>query len=83
MTTALDRARALLDTPPPAPVPGQLDLKGHTVSSYTEPADRPDAWAAMAADLAAAGRTTTEIAAALWIDEPTVINLLLPTGGAA
>ncbi|MEU0133372.1 hypothetical protein ABZ172_04925 [Streptomyces sp. NPDC006296] len=26
MTTALDRARALLDTPPTPPVPGQLDL---------------------------------------------------------
>lgn len=24
MTTALDRARALLDTPAPAPIPGQL-----------------------------------------------------------
>ncbi|MDW4900627.1 hypothetical protein RB625_19650 [Streptomyces californicus] len=53
------------------------------MSSYTEPADRPDAWAAMAAELAAAGRSTAEIAAALWVDEPTVINLLLPTGGAA
>lgn len=26
MTTALDRTRALLDTPPPAAIPGQLDL---------------------------------------------------------
>ncbi|MFH8668835.1 hypothetical protein ACH4F3_28700 [Streptomyces anulatus] len=51
--------------------------------SYTEPADRPTEWAAMAADLAATGRTTTEIAEALWIDEPTVINLLLPATGRA
>lgn len=49
------------------------------MNDYIEPADRPDAWAAMAADLAAAGHTTSEIAAALWIDEPTVIALLLPT----
>lgn len=51
--------------------------------AYTDPADRPEAWAAMAAELAVAGRTTTEIADALWIDEPTVINLLLPTERAA
>ncbi|WP_432111395.1 phosphoadenosine phosphosulfate reductase [Streptomyces sp. YPW6] len=31
MTTALTRARALLDTPPTAPVPGQLDLRSHTM----------------------------------------------------
>lgn len=27
MTTALDRTRALLDTPAPDPIPGQLDLE--------------------------------------------------------
>ncbi|MGW9238155.1 SAM-dependent methyltransferase [[Kitasatospora] papulosa] len=32
MTAALARARALLDTPPTPPVPGQLDLKEHTVT---------------------------------------------------
>ncbi|WP_307818308.1 DNA cytosine methyltransferase [Streptomyces sp. MBT60] len=29
MTTALDRARARLDTPPTTPIPGQLDLRSH------------------------------------------------------
>jgi hypothetical protein len=33
MTTALDRTRALLDTPPPAAIPGQLDLE----TPMTEP----------------------------------------------
>ncbi|MFE9363711.1 hypothetical protein ACFYNN_13020 [Streptomyces sp. NPDC006978] len=33
MTTALDRTRALLNTPPPEPIPGQLDL---TRSDMTE-----------------------------------------------
>ncbi|MEU3203541.1 hypothetical protein ABZ702_06590 [Streptomyces cyaneofuscatus] len=37
MTTALVRARALLDTPPPQPVPGQLDLKEHLVSPKFPP----------------------------------------------
>ena len=32
MIPALDRTRALLDTPPPTPVPGQLDLEEHTVT---------------------------------------------------
>lgn len=52
-------------------------------TDYTQPADRVDAWADMAADLAAKGYTHAEIAAALWIDEPTVFTLLLPTGRAA
>ncbi|MFF4246251.1 hypothetical protein ACFYY2_17535 [Streptomyces sp. NPDC001822] len=38
MTLALDRTRALLDTPPPQVIPGQLDLKEHTV---TEPSLSP------------------------------------------
>ncbi|WWM24848.1 hypothetical protein QBW33_13285 [Streptomyces sp. B21-104] len=32
MTTPLDRTRALLNQPPTPPVPGQLDLKEHTVT---------------------------------------------------
>ncbi|MGQ4340356.1 hypothetical protein ACN6LF_005225 [[Kitasatospora] papulosa] len=32
MTTPLDRTRALLNRPPTPPVPGQLDLKEHTVT---------------------------------------------------
>lgn len=40
--------------------------------------DRPTEWAAMAADLAAAGRTIPEIADALWIDEATAAALLGP-----
>ena len=41
MTTALDRTRALLDTPPPATIPGQLDLEPHMP-------DRPAQFPAMA-----------------------------------
>ncbi|SCD61697.1 zinc finger domain-containing protein [Streptomyces sp. PpalLS-921] len=29
MTAALDRTRALLDQPPPTPIPGQLDLRSN------------------------------------------------------
>ncbi|GAA2946360.1 MULTISPECIES: DNA-methyltransferase [Streptomyces] len=36
MTTALVRARALLNTPPPEPIPGQLDLTRSTVKPYYE-----------------------------------------------
>lgn len=40
MTTALDRTRALLNTPPVAPVPGQLDLtRSHDMPE--RPANRP------------------------------------------
>ncbi len=45
--------------------------------SYIEPADRPDAWAVMARNLAAAGRTPAQIADALCIDEPTADLLAL------
>ncbi|MBE4735743.1 hypothetical protein [Streptomyces caniscabiei] len=48
-------------------------------SDYVQPADRPTAWAAMAADLAADGRTTAQIADALCIDEATVLLLTAST----
>ncbi|WP_327337372.1 hypothetical protein OG384_14825 [Streptomyces sp. NBC_01324] len=38
MTTAVDRTRALLDTPPPATIPGQLDLEPHMTDQPTIPA---------------------------------------------
>ncbi|PJN31331.1 hypothetical protein CG717_16325 [Streptomyces sp. CB02613] len=37
MTTALDRARARLDTPPTTPIPGQLDLKENPMENTTNP----------------------------------------------
>jgi hypothetical protein len=46
------------------------------VSSYIEPKDRPAAWAAMAAGLLNDGRSLSEIAEALWVDEPTAERLL-------
>ncbi|MGX1483402.1 hypothetical protein RKD45_002478 [Streptomyces griseus] len=36
MTTALGRTRALLNTPPTPPVPGQLDLQEHTVTEQPD-----------------------------------------------
>lgn len=47
-------------------------------TDYIEPADRPEAWARMAAELAAEGRTLPQIADALCVDEPTAEALLLP-----
>ncbi|MFG2670824.1 hypothetical protein [Streptomyces sp. NPDC048445] len=38
MIPALDRTRALLDTPPPATIPGQLDLEPHMTDPATIPA---------------------------------------------
>lgn len=35
MTPALARTRALLDTPPPDPIPGQLDLETHMTDQPT------------------------------------------------
>lgn len=49
-------------------------------SEYVQPADRPTAWAAMAAGLANDGRTTAQIAKALLIDEPTALRLLERAG---
>lgn len=49
-------------------------------ADYIPPADRPAAWAAMAAGLANDGRTEAEIAAALCVDEPTAARLLLLAG---
>lgn len=49
-------------------------------SLYVQPADRPTAWAAMAAGLANDGRTTAQIADALCVDEPTAIRLLAVAG---
>lgn len=43
---------------------------------YIEPLDRPTTWAHMATELAAEGRSTTEIARSLCIDEATVVLLL-------
>lgn len=48
MTTALDRARALLDTPPPEAVIGQLDLE-------TPMPDRPAHFPALAVPCPACG----------------------------
>lgn len=45
-------------------------------SDYVQPADRPAAWAAMAAGLDADGCTHTGIATALCVDEPAVARLL-------
>ncbi|MEW2302041.1 hypothetical protein AB0958_19045 [Streptomyces sp. NPDC006655] len=45
-------------------------------TEYVEPAERPAAWAQMATDLATEGRSTAEIAAALWVDVPTAEALL-------
>jgi hypothetical protein len=45
-------------------------------TEYVEPADRPAAWARMATDLAAEGRSTADIADALWVDVPTAEALL-------
>ncbi|WP_185832515.1 hypothetical protein [Streptomyces sp. WAC 04229] len=45
-------------------------------TEYVQPEDRPAAWADMASDLAACGRTHAQIAAELCIDEPTVFTLL-------
>ena len=45
-------------------------------TEYVEPADRPAAWARMAADLHADGRTPADIADALCINLPTVQALL-------
>jgi len=45
-------------------------------SEYVQPADRPVAWAAMAAGLANDGRSPAQIADALCVDEPTAIRLL-------
>lgn len=46
-------------------------------SAYVVPADRPAVWAQMAKGLAARGRTTEQIAEALWIDEATALLLTL------
>lgn len=51
-------------------------------SEYVEPADRPTAWAAMAAGLANDGHTFAGIAARLWVDEATVRRLLQAAGRA-
>lgn len=45
-------------------------------NDYIQPADRPAAWAVMAAELDADGCTHTEIATALCVDEPAVTRLL-------
>ena len=45
-------------------------------TSYIEPADRPLAWAALAAGLANDGRSIPQIAEALWVDEATAVRLL-------
>ncbi|MFB7738279.1 hypothetical protein ACFC08_28605 [Streptomyces sp. NPDC056112] len=52
-------------------------------SAYVQTADRPTAWAAMAAGLANDGRTTAQIADALCIDEATVNRFLALAGRAA
>lgn len=49
---------------------------GDVGSDYVQPADRPAAWAAMAAGLANDGRSPAQIADALCVDEPTVHRLL-------
>ncbi|WP_393057684.1 hypothetical protein [Streptomyces sp. LN549] len=41
MTTALDRTRALLDTPPPAPIPGQLAVASSEPSTEPEHDEQP------------------------------------------
>ena len=44
MTPALDYTRALLNTPPTPPIPGQLDLKEHTVTdAEAKTAEVPEA----------------------------------------
>ncbi|MFE0800107.1 hypothetical protein [Streptomyces sp. NPDC058812] len=50
------------------------------MSEYIEPEDRAVAWAAMAAGLANDGRTPAQIAAALCVDESTVVRLLTASG---
>lgn len=56
---------------------------GQLGSEYVQPADRPAAWAAMAAGLANDGRTLAQIADALCVDEPTAVRLLEVAGRAA
>lgn len=77
MTTLLhDEVRAILQ-PDVRPVTTMTD--DETPWRSTEilaAADRPAAWAAMAIDLAAQGRTHPEIADALCVDAPTVEALL-------
>ena len=51
-------------------------------TGYVEPADRPMAWAAMAAGLLNDGRGLPQIAEALWVDEPTAVRLLELAGRA-
>ncbi|MBJ6623538.1 hypothetical protein [Streptomyces sp. DHE17-7] len=52
-------------------------------SDYVQPADRPTAWAAMAAGLANDGYTPAQIADALCVDETTAHRLLAFAGRAA
>jgi hypothetical protein len=51
-------------------------------AGYVKPAHRPAAWTAMAAGLVNDGRSITQIAAALWVDEATVHQLLELAGRA-
>jgi hypothetical protein len=49
-------------------------------ADYMRPAERPAAWAAMAAGLRAVGRSPAQIAAELYLDEATVLTLLATSG---
>ena len=51
------------------------DTDDEVGADYVQPADRPTEWARMAAELTAEGRTITEIADALCVDETTALLL--------